>query len=202
MWALLSYAFYYLHQQINVNNAFHTKFAASGWVVPGHFFGAGLALLLVPVQMSHRLRKKSASMHRTMGYLSVVAIVIGGVSGFIMAFNAHGGWVAGLGFGLLSLLWLGFTGNAVRHAIQGNIRLHQIWMYRSIALTTAAITLRVFLGVGLGVLHLPFLTVYVPTAWLCWLLNLAICELLLFYVVRRQPAPGFGKRSVSHSVSV
>ncbi|WP_395375159.1 DUF2306 domain-containing protein [Marinicella sp. W31] len=192
------YAFYYLHQQFNVNNPFHTKFAISGWVVPGHFFGAGLALLLVPLQMSHRLRQWSAATHRTIGYLSVAAILIGGVSGLIMAFDAHGGWVAGLGFGLLSVLWLTFTGNAIRHAIRGNIRLHQIWMYRSIALTSAAITLRVFLGLGLGVLHLPFLTVYVPAAWLCWVVNLMICELLLFYVVKRRPEYGFGKRLVSH----
>lgn len=196
------YAFYYLHQQFNVNNPFHTKFASSGWVVPGHFFGSGLALLLVPLQMSGKLRQWSAQLHRTTGYLYVVAILIGGISGLIMAFDAHGGWVAGLGFGTLAVLWLLVTGNAIRYAIQGNIRAHQRWMYRSIALTTAAVTLRIFLGVGLGVLHLPFLTVYVPTAWLCWIVNVIICELLLFYAQKRQHAGAPDRHWVSRSVSV
>ena len=195
------YAFYYLHQQINLNNPFHTKFAESGWVVPGHFFGSGLALLLVPLQMSHKLRTWSVSVHRTVGWLYVFAVVIGGVSGFIMAFDAHGGWVTGLGFGSLAVLWLLVTANAIRYAIKKDIYRHRLWMYRSIALTTAAITLRIFLGLGLGVLHLPFLTVYVPTAWLCWILNVLICELLLFYQMKRPRARLHGKHSALPSVS-
>ncbi|MFK8010955.1 MAG: hypothetical protein AB8B80_02875, partial [Marinicellaceae bacterium] len=54
------------------------------------------------------------------------------------------------------------------------------WIYRSIAFTSAAITLRIFLGLGLGYFHLPFLTVYVPTAWLCWLINVFIIEIIIY----------------------
>ena len=51
-------------------------------------------------------------------------------------------------------------------------------MCRTAALTFAAVTLRLILGIGFA-LHLPSLPVYVFATWACWPLNLAVCELLL-----------------------
>ena len=181
------YAFTYLMGPINPNNSFKMKLVQSGWVAPMHFYAAGLALALVPLQLSQKLRRKATSMHRIVGGIYVVAVLLGGISGLLMALNATGGWVAKSGFFSLAVLWLWTTALALNYAIKGDIKNHQKWIYRSIALTAAGITLRLFLGIGLGVLQLPFLTVYVPTAWLCWTLNLAICE---FIIHRRQQPSG------------
>lgn len=178
------YAFYYLSQSVNPHNSMAMKFANAGLEIPAHFFGAGLALLLVPFQLSEKLRKYSKNTHKTIGYIYVVAIIFGSISGFIMSFNATGGAVAEWGFRLLSVFWLITMVKAVTYAMDGKIKLHKKWIYRSIAFTSSAITLRIFLGVGLGVLHLPFLTVYVSTAWLCWVFNLIICEIMIY---QRQP---------------
>lgn len=52
-------------------------------------------------------------------------------------------------------------------------------MLRGVALTGSAITLRLTLAVGQGLLQLPFATVYVFAAWSCWTVNLFAAELWL-----------------------
>ena len=180
------YAFTFLLQAINPHNDFQIKFALAGWVTPLHFYCAGLALAIAPFQLSNKLRLKARFVHRTLGLLYVLCVLLGGISGLLMALDATGGWIAKSGFASLALLWLVTTGLAFRCALKGDIVNHKKWNYRSVALTAGGITLRLFLGIGLGVFHLPFLTVYIPTAWLSWLLNLAICE-LVFNRRRAQP---------------
>lgn len=174
-----AYAFYFLFKPIDPNNSFQVKMFSSGIQVPLHFFASGIALLLVPFQLSKKLRGYSIKTHKFIGMTYTLMVLIGGVSGLIMALNASGGIYAKLGFSLMSLIWIYTTFFAVKYAIQGSIKEHKKWIYRSIAVTSAAITLRLFLGVGLGVLHLPFFTVYIPTSWLCWIINLMICEVIL-----------------------
>ncbi len=175
-----SYAFYYIFQDFNPNNEAAKKFMQAGLHVPIHFLASGLALFLVPFQLSKKLRGKNRQLHKLTGYLYFMAVILGGISGFIMSFDAFGGVLAQWGFRMLAILWLPATIMAVYHAIKGNIQAHKTWIYRSIALTSAAITFRIFLGLGLGPLALPFLTVYVPTTWLCWAINLTIVELIIY----------------------
>ncbi|MCF6317996.1 MAG: DUF2306 domain-containing protein [Proteobacteria bacterium] len=178
--AVAAYAFYFLFKSVSPNDAIAIKFAHAGLEIPAHFFGAGLSLLLVPFQLSKKLRSYSRRTHKTIGYLYFIAVLFGGISGFIMSFNATGGYVAEWGFRMMAIFWLIATVKAVIYAMQGNIQLHKRWIYRSIALTSAAITFRIYLGVGLGVLELPFLTVYLPISWLCWVLNLVACEIIIY----------------------
>lgn len=174
------YAFYFLLMPSDPHNGFQQKLLAAGWEVPMHFYASGVALLLIPLQLSRHIRKRWLRFHRFTGMVYATAILCGGVAGLVMAMNATGGWVAKLGFSTLAVLWLSTTSLAIWYAIKRDISRHKVWIYRSMALTSGAITLRVFLGLGLGVFQLPFLTVYVPTSWLSWLLNLAICEFILW----------------------
>lgn len=64
-------------------------------------------------------------------------------------------------------------------------------MLRSYALTSAAITLRLYLGAATAA-KLPFADAYPAIAWLCWVPNLALVELALRWPARqpaRTPAP-------------
>jgi hypothetical protein len=176
------YAFYFLQQPVDPHNGFQQKLLAAGWEVPTHFYASGVALLLIPLQLSQTIRRRFLNLHRMIGLVYALAVLSGGLAGLVMAFNATGGLVAKAGFTCLAVLWLSTTSLAIWYAINRDIRRHKIWIYRSMALTSGAITLRIFLGVGLGVFQLPFLTVYVPTSWLSWMLNLAICE----FILRRQ----------------
>lgn len=176
--AVSYYAFTFLLQAINPHNDFQIKFALAGWVTPLHFYCAGFALAITPFQLSNKLRLKAKSVHRTLGLLYVLCVLLGGISGLLMAYDATGGWIAKSGFASLALLWLLTTGMAFMFAIKRDITNHKKWIYRSVALTAGGITLRVFLGIGLAVFQWPFLTVYIPASWLSWMLNLAICELI------------------------
>jgi len=180
------YAFYYLFQSISPNDFMANKFAKAGFEIPTHFFGAGLSLLLVPFQLSKKLRAYSHKIHKTIGYTYVIAILCGGISGFIMSFNATGGVFAQWGFRLMSILWLIATFKGVAYAMNGNIKRHKKWIYRSIALTSAAITFRIYLGIGLGVLHIDFFTLYPIISWACWVLNLIVCEIIIYTIYQRQ----------------
>ena len=179
-----AYAFAYLHLEFRGADPFAQSFAVSGPDVPAHFFGAGLALLLVPLQLSDRVRMRWPALHRTAGLLSAAAILGGGLSGLSLARDAQGGWVARSGFAVLSLLWIGATMQGVRLAVRGEYRRHRRWMAASIAMTSAAVTLRVMLALGAGLLQLPFMPVYATAAWASWLFNLAVCAW-----VHRAPEP-------------
>lgn len=185
-----AYALAYLWMHARDGDPFASTFAASGWDVPAHFFGAGLALALVPLQLSTRIRRRWPGLHRTGGLLSVAAIVVGGVSGLSLAQDAQGGRLSRTGFSLLALLWLGITVNGLRLALLGQFARHRTWMAYSLSLTAGAITLRVMLAVGAGMLQWPFMTVYVTAAWASWLFNLAVCAAWLRWTGARFAAPG------------
>lgn len=179
--AVSAYAFSFLSDALKpeAGNPLHAKFALSGMDVPAHFFGGGLALLLAPLQMSGWVRQRIPRLHRIGGGLYAGGVLIAGLAGLSLARHAQGGAATGLGFGLLGVAWLITTGFGLGYALAGNLAKHRDWMWRSIALTASAVTLRLILGVGLGVLHLPFPLVYLAAAWGCWTFNLAACELAL-----------------------
>lgn len=185
--AVATYAFTFLSDALKPEpgNPLHARFAVSGMAVPAHFFGGGLALLLAPLQMSGWVRQRIPRLHRVSGGLYAAGVLIAGIAGLSLARHAQGGAATGVGFGLLGLAWLATTGIGIGHAVAGNQAQHRVWMWRSIALTASAITLRLILGIGLGVLHLPFPLVYLAAAWGCWSFNLAACELALRWRRRR-----------------
>jgi len=176
--AVAAYAFGYLFLPFRAGDPFAASFAFSGNDVPVHFFLAGLALLLAPIQLSARLRRAAPALHRLMGWLYALSVLCGGIAGFTLAQDAQGGLPSRLGFSVLAIAWVGTTALGIRHAIGRDTERHRRWMARSVALTWGAVTLRLMLGIG-GVAGLPFMTVYVTASWASWLINLAICEVIL-----------------------
>ena len=177
--AIAAHAFTYLYRPFQTGNPFATQFAISGIDVPLHFFIAGLSLVLAPLQLSSALRRRVPAVHRFLGWLYTVSVLVGSITGFTLALNAQGGIPSRVSFIAMSLMWPLFTGLAIWRAIAGDFAAHRRWMFRSVALTYSAVTLRLVLGIGYGVLQLPFIPVYIAAAWLGWTINLAVCELLL-----------------------
>jgi uncharacterized membrane protein len=195
--AVAAYAFAFLYLPHDARNPFAAQFALSGWAVPLHFFAAALALALSPLQLSAFARRRLPALHRTAGWLYVGAILVAAPSGFALAFTAQGGPATGISFGLLAVLWPIATLRGVLLAVDGDTARHRRWMCRSVALTYTAVTLRVGLGVGVGVLHLPFMPVYIAMACGSWLLNLAACELILRWPALRRVRAGGDSRLAS-----
>ena len=140
-----------------------------------HIIMSPIALAAGVFQFAPKLRARFPAFHRWTGRAYALAIVIGGISGLVLAFGAVGGPIAGWGFGLLSLLWLVTTAQAIRFAIQRRIPDHRRWMIRSFSLTLAAVTLRLYLPLFLlNGFEYGESTLFV--AWLCWVPNILIAE--------------------------
>ena len=144
-----------------------------------HIGFAPLALLLMPFQFWKGLRMRRPKIHRWIGRIYVLAILISGVGGLFIAFYTTAGTFAAIGFGLLAVLWIATTLIGLWHIRARRIVDHQRWMIRSAALTFAAVTLRLWLPLGTFGMGFPFDTFYPYVAWLCWVPNLIIAEVWL-----------------------
>lgn len=151
------------------------------WAFYQHIIFGGLSLLSGWSQFLKGFRNRHLNWHRGLGKVYLVAVLLSGSAGFYLAFFASTGLVAGLGFGCLAVFWLGFSAAAYRSILQGKVNIHRDWMIRSFALTFAAVTLRFWMPLFLGVFALPFNTAYPIIAWLAWVPNLLVAE----WIVRR-----------------
>ncbi len=140
-----------------------------------HVATAAVPLLLWPLQPSRSLRRRHPGVHRWVGRTYVVGVLVAGVSGAVAAVGTTAGPVAGAGFLLLGLAWVGCTAEALLRVRAGDVEGHRRWMVRSVALTLAAVTLRLHLGAG-GALGAEFDDVYPAVAWLCWVPNLVVAQ--------------------------
>ena len=140
-----------------------------------HLAGGMIAILLGALQVSATLRKNYLNLHRWLGRIYVVAVITGGIGGFVMALDSTGGLVTHFGFGLMAVCWVGCTVNAYRYIRAGNIAQHRAWMLRSYALTLAAVTLRIYLPLS-QVAGYEFVEAYRAISWMCWVPNLLVVE--------------------------
>lgn len=158
------------------------------WVYLTGFYthvGFGIvALLLGSFQFVKSWRDRYLNAHRWMGKVYVWAVLLSGIAGLYIAQYAMGGSIATLGFSVLGIAWLWTTFMAYRTILQKQVVLHQKWMLRSYALTLAAVTLRLWLGVFLGLLGLEFIESYVIISWLSWVPNLIVVEWWIWRYVK------------------
>lgn len=143
-----------------------------------HVFFGGLALLSGTIQTVFTLRKWKV--HRVIGKFYVLGVLLSGTSGLYIAVYASAGLIAQSGFFTLGLLWLYTTVMAFVHIKSGRKEQHRQWIIRSMALTFAAITLRLWLP-SFMIAGMEFNSAYPIIAWLCWLPNIVVAEFYLIY---------------------
>ena len=142
-----------------------------------HIAASSLALIVGAFQFWKPLRMRRPTLHRWNGRVYVAACLLGGVAGGAIALYSSAGPVAGWGFFILAVLWVPFTLLALAAAMRRDFVAHQRWMIRSFALTFGAVTLRLYLPIG--VMTVGFDTAYPIIAWLAWVPNLIAVEIWL-----------------------
>lgn len=147
-----------------------------------HIGLGGLSLLTGWSQFSKKIRAKNMQLHRTLGKIYLIAVLISGISSIYIAWYATGGLIPSFGFGTLGVLWLTTSAMAYVAVRRKHIPQHKVWMIQSYALTFAAVTLRLWLPFMQAGLHMPFLDSYRIVAWLCWVPNL----LVAFAIISRK----------------
>jgi uncharacterized membrane protein len=143
-----------------------------------HVAGAVTALLIGPFQFLPAVRARVPALHRWMGRTYVVACLVGGAGGLVMAFGSTAGPIATAGFGALAVLWLFTSLQAWRRAMARRFAEHRQWMIRSFALTFAAVTLRLYLPLA-PLTDVSFIDAYRAISFLCWVPNLMVAEIYI-----------------------
>lgn len=185
VWLMVDLTLPYVTFEKNVDflltklNVYHIRHWRYGFYV--HIFSSVLVLVAGFTQFSRRVLHHRPKLHRGMGYVYAVTLLfVSGPGAWVMAFYANGGLPARASFVLLTFLWYVFTLAAMFYVFRRNWNEHGNFMLRSYALTFSAITLRLYaFGIDYLQLHVRPAEAYITIAWLSWVPNLLLAELLI-----------------------
>lgn len=151
--------------------------ADAGWNIGFyvHIVAGGLALLVGWTQFALRFRNKKLSLHRQLGKVYVLCVLMSALAGMYIAIFASGGWIPQLGFFCLGAVWFCTTWMAYRYIKKRSVEKHRQMMIYSYAACFAAVTLRIWLPV-LTIIIGDSLIAYQLVAWLCWIPNLIVAR--------------------------
>lgn len=145
-----------------------------------HVFTSCFLLIAGFTQFYNPLRQKFRKLHRYMGLLYLVVLVLfSGPAGLIMAVYANGGLLSQTAFTLLSVLWIYFTVKAYIAIRRRDFTAHGDFMIRSYALTLSALTLRAWKFLLVLIFQPHPMDAYMMVAWLGWVPNLLLAEWLI-----------------------
>lgn len=150
--------------------------------VLAHIIFATLALALAPFQLSGKLRNRHPRLHRLSGYVYAFSIAVAAVASLALLPEFGGSYWALAGFAVLAVLWIGFTALGIDAARRRDFLRHRQWMLRSVALSFAAVVLRLMMP-GLMASGMTYLETYDITAWASWVPSLIAVE----WWLRRRP---------------
>lgn len=142
-----------------------------------HIIFGGIALFTGWIQFSPKMRNRRMTLHRKLGKVYVVAVLLSALAGICIGFFATGGWISSAGFICLGIIWFYTTLKAYLHIKQGEIAAHQKMMVYSYAACFAAVTLRIWLPI-LTIMYGDFIKAYLLVAWLCWIPNIVVAYLI------------------------
>jgi uncharacterized membrane protein len=148
-----------------------------------HMVIAPIPLLIGPFQFIPSLRARHPKVHRYLGRIYVVTCVIAGLGALAIAPHASGGPVAGWGFGILAVLWIGTALGGWWAAVRRKFDLHRLLMRASYALTFGAVTLRLQIPIGLMLGYHSYSEMSVWLAYTSWIPN--VIAVLVYSALKR-----------------
>lgn len=177
--ALVSFRYFILDTNVAMGEPVLAK-RFTEYITPLLFHAGGgiIALLIGAWGFWGTFRNKYLNLHRWFGRIYLLAVLVGSLAGLYMALSAFGGLPSRIGFSMLGALWLVTGGLAYLRIRQGNVQVHREWMIRNYALTFSAVMLRLWLPLFMS-LGYEFTEAYTSVAWLCWVPNLVVAELII-----------------------
>jgi uncharacterized membrane protein len=152
-----------------------------------HMLIAPIALILGPFQFYSGLRARHPQAHRWSGRVYVAACTAAGIAGLATSPYASGGPVAGLGFGILAILWVVTTLGAWRAALQRRFPVHRLLMRFSYAMTFGAVTLRLQIPIGFAMGFPSYSAMSVWLAYTSWIPNVVVVAIYSIAETMRRP---------------
>ncbi len=142
-----------------------------------HIILGGLALLVGWTQFGRKFRNKHLTFHKQLGKIYIIAALFSSIAGICITFFATGGIVSSMGFFCLGIIWFYTTLMAYLAIRNGQIEMHQKMVVYSYAACFSAVTLRIWLPL-LSMTFGNFITAYIIVAWLSWIPNLFVANLI------------------------
>ena len=121
---LIGFALSYLMLDAGVLGRFE---GCPEWIIT-HVLGGFSALLLGPIQLWLRATRRRLALHRKLGVLCRVRVLVGSLVAFYLAVTTQGTWVFGGGVGFFEVAWLLTTGVAYAAIRRCLILQHQEWL--------------------------------------------------------------------------
>lgn len=143
-------------------------------------FGITAVITGLPLFFDKLIKFKS-KIHKNLGKIYVFSILfLTGPTGLYLALTAEGGPRASIGFIIMSSLWMLITYRAFsKISLDRDVEGHYKWMIRSYCFTLSGITLRIMTPFCNNVLELDPETTYLITAYLPWIINLILGEIIV-----------------------
>lgn len=103
------------------------------WALIGHLAGGMTALLLGPFQFYSNFRNRYLKVHRTIGKIYLIAILLGAISSIFLSFGVSMAthWTWAFSLQMLAMVWIVTAFMAYRNIRLKRIEQHRQWMVRS-----------------------------------------------------------------------
>jgi hypothetical protein len=151
------------------------------WVLIAHITAGGSALVLGPLGFWNRLRMRYVKVHRWVGVMYLLAILVSSGTAMVLSFTTayEVNWAYAFSLQVWVSVWIISTIIAYRAALQKKFVLHKEWMTRSYMVTLAFIvsglTLKYLLSIGFG----SFQDISPSLFWMGWSVPLFVYQVIL-----------------------
>jgi uncharacterized membrane protein len=149
-----------------------------GWLLL-HITSGMVAVLIGPFQFSKRLRQRNLQLHRILGRVYFIAVLLGSIGAASMAIGTTFGWAWGFSLVSLALAWSTCGAMAYYAVRQKQIQLHQEWMVRTYIVTFAFVSFRLLNDYGPTSRLQPIGERSDVFIWACWVLPLLAAEVIM-----------------------
>jgi len=173
---VLKYVLFYFRHYDPVS--FDVYWPRRGWLFL-HLSGGTVALLTGPFQFWSGLRRRNMKLHRWIGRLFLAGVAIGVSGSVALIVKTGNGWAFETGLVGLALAWATTAAIAYLCIRRGLVDLHKEWMIRAYVVTFAFVTFRFLEDYSPMSRLRPENDRDITIAWACWVVPLAITELIL-----------------------
>src|SRR5690606_32570623 len=115
------------------------KYFSLRWILVAHVLAGSVAIISGIIQFWPKLRNYNWKLHRALGFIYLLSIVLSGTSALILAFTTayEVNWANAFTLQIWASVWLGSTFIAYYAIARKKVNLHKQWMTRSYIVTMA-----------------------------------------------------------------
>lgn len=157
------------------------KYFKLKWILIAHITAGGGALILGLVQFWPKLRNFSWKIHRIIGILYLLAVLLSSLCAIVLAFTTAYAvnWAYAFSLQIWVSVWISSTSIAYYSAVKKKFKLHQEWMVRSYLVTLAFIISGLALKIPFVLQLGSFAEISPSFFWFGWSVPLYIYEIIL-----------------------